>query len=79
MSILVTLNGVGVGDKQFEIEHAQNILNITALPKAWKLNDPNYKFVGKPGKGVLVPANAPAQSATPTPAAPQSVTVQSDK
>ena len=79
MSILVTLNGVGVGDKQFEIEHAQNILNITALPKTWKLNDPNYKFVGKPGKGVLVPANAPAQETTPTHVVLQGATVQSDK
>ena len=52
MSQLVKLTGVGVGDKQFTIEHAQNILNIKALPKVWKLNDPNYKLVG----GVIVPA-----------------------
>ena len=52
MSQLVKLTGVGVGDRQFTIEHAQNILNIKALPKVWKLNDPNYKLVG----GVIVPA-----------------------
>ena len=55
MSQLVKLTGVGVGDRQFTIEHSQNILNIKALPKVWKLNDPNYKLVG----GVIVPATVP--------------------
>ena len=42
----VILNGFGVGDIKYEINHAQRILNLQKNnpPSVWKLNDPLFKL-----------------------------------
>lgn len=47
----VTLIGVGVGDKEFDIEHAERVLSNRVPPKVWKLNDDRYSY--KNGKLIL--------------------------
>lgn len=53
--VMVTLFGVGVGEKAFEIGHAQSILNLKTRPLVWKLKDSKYTF--KDGKIIEVAGN----------------------
>jgi hypothetical protein len=43
----VTLTGVGVGLREFSIEHAENLLNLGLKnpPKTWDLTDNSFDFV----------------------------------
>lgn len=59
----VILEGKGIGDKTFDIEHAQRILDIKTPPKAWKLKDPAYELVA----GKITKKAAQAQSPEPAP------------
>lgn len=47
----VKLDGSGIGIKEFDLDHAERILNNRTPPKAWKLADDKYEF--KNGK--LIP------------------------
>ena len=47
----VKLDGSGVGIQEFELSHAERILNNRTPPKVWKLADARYEF--KTGKLTL--------------------------
>lgn len=63
MKETITLKGAGVGDQEFEANHAQSILDFQRKnpPTSWVLNDANYKMVS--GKITKIEQQTPPPAA----------------